>query len=71
MECPAYLSKYNSTREKHCQYLAVKKLSALLKGKKSKHDVDLYYLNCLHSYITKISLNLMRKYIKIKIFVKF
>ena len=34
-------------------YLAVKKLSALLKGITSKHKRDFYCLNCLHSFRTK------------------
>ena len=34
-------------------YLAVKSLSALLRGIKSKHEGDLYCLNCFHSYSTK------------------
>ena len=34
-------------------YLAVKKLSALLKGITSKHKGDFYCLNCFHSYSTK------------------
>ena len=51
--CSAYISKYNSNREKqitllmtpnengwHC--LAVKKLSALIRGISSEHNVDFY-----------------------------
>ena len=34
-------------------YLAVKKLSALLKGIPSKHGQNFYCLNWLHSYRTK------------------
>ena len=34
-------------------YLAVKKLSALLKGITSKHKGDFYCLNCFHSCSTK------------------
>ena len=34
-------------------YLAVKKLSALLKGITSKHHDDFYCLNCLHSFATE------------------
>ena len=34
-------------------YLAVKKLSALIRGITSKHEGDFYCLNCLHSYRTK------------------
>ena len=78
--CCTYVSKYNSNREKQVivlmipdgerwHYLAVKKLSALLRGITSKFNDDFYYLNCLHSFRTKKNLNLMRKYVKIKIFV--
>ena len=34
-------------------YLAVKKLSALLRGITSKHHNDFYNLNCLHSFVTE------------------
>ena len=34
-------------------YLAVKKLSALLRGITSKHISDFYCLHCLHSFRTK------------------
>ena len=34
-------------------YLAVKKLSALLRGVTSKHHGDFYYLNCFHSFATE------------------
>ena len=34
-------------------YLAVKKLSALLRGKTSKHHGDFYCLNCFHSFATE------------------
>ena len=40
--------------KKYC--LAVKKLSALLRGITSNHDGDFYCLNCLHSYRTKETL---------------
>ena len=41
--------------EGQCQlhYLAIKKLSALLRGITSKHYGDFYCLNCVHSYRTK------------------
>ena len=59
-----YKSKYNLNREnqvillmitdgKKWHYLAVKKLSALLRGITSKHVGDFYCLNCFHSYSTK------------------
>ena len=34
-------------------YLAVKSLSALLRGITSNHNGDFYCLNCFHSYSTK------------------
>ena len=34
-------------------YLAVKKLSALLRGTTSKHYGDFYFVNCLHSFRIK------------------
>ena len=62
---PAYVSKYSANRErqvillmirnreKRCHYLAVKKLSALLRGITSKNNSDFYCLNCLHPFRTK------------------
>ena len=41
------------TDGKKWYYLAVKKLSTLLRGIKSKHNGDLYCLNCFHSYSTE------------------
>ena len=34
-------------------YLALKKVSALLRGLTSKHSGDFYYLNCFHSFATE------------------
>ena len=62
--CLAYKSKLNSTREnqeillmitdgKKWHYLAVTKLSALLRGIASKHNGDFYCLNCFHAYATR------------------
>ena len=62
--CLAYNSKYNFTRENQVillmitdgekwHYLAVKRLSALLNGITSNHNVDFYYLNCIHAYTTE------------------
>ena len=34
-------------------YIAVRKLSASLKGIMSKHDSDFYCLNCVHSFRTR------------------
>ena len=62
---PAYVSKHNWNREKQVillmipngerlwHYLAVKKLSALLREPTSKHYGDFYCLNCLHFFRTK------------------
>ena len=58
------MSKYNSTRENHLillmitddekwHYLAVKSLSALLKGITSNRKGDFYCLNCLRAYTAK------------------
>ena len=66
----AYKSKYNKDREnqvtllmitdgKKWHYLAVKSLSALLRGVTSKHVGDFYCLNCFHPYSTE---NKLTKY---------
>ena len=55
--------------EKKWHYLAVKKLSALLRGMTSKHYGDFNYLNCLNSSRTKNKLKLHKMYVKINIFV--
>ena len=60
----AYKSKYNFKHEnklillmitnaKKWHYLAVNKLSALLRGITSKHVGGFYCLNCFHLYSTK------------------
>ena len=60
----AYKSKCNTKRKnqvillmitdgKKWHYLAVKSLSALIRGITSKYDWDIYCLNCFHSYIIK------------------
>ena len=36
-----------------CHYIAVKKLSALLRGLTSKNNCDFYSLNCLHLFKAK------------------
>ena len=41
------------TDGKKWHYLAVRKLSALLRGIASKHEEDFYCLNCFHSYRAK------------------
>ena len=61
---PAYVSKHNLNLEKQVilsmipniagwHYLAVKKLSAVLRGITSKHHSDFYCLNCFRSFATE------------------
>ena len=78
---PAHISKHNSNRKKQVillmisngqkkwHYLAVKQLSALLRGITSKHYGDIYCLNCFPSFRIKPCFNLINKYVKIEIFV--
>ena len=61
---PAYISKYNYKQRnqvillmitddgKRWHYLAVRSLSALLRGISSSNNGDFYCLNCFHSYRT-------------------
>ena len=60
---PAHVSKHNSNREKQVillmisngekwHYLALEKLSALLKGITPKYYGDFYRMNCPHSFRT-------------------
>ena len=74
----AYKSKYKLERENQLvllmiangekwHYLAVKKLSAFLRGIASKHDGDFYCLNCFNSYNTKEKLKKHRNVVKIMI----
>ena len=39
-------------RNTNWHYLAVKRISGLLRGLTSNHNGDFYYLNCFHSYRT-------------------
>ena len=55
------------TDDKKWHYVAVKKLSALLRGTKPKHEGGFYYLNCFHSYSTKENLKNIKMYVKIMI----
>ena len=48
-------------------YLAVKKLSALLRGIRSKHYGDFYCLNCFHSYCTENSFKKHEQFVEIMI----
>ena len=70
--CHAYKSKYNLTRENQVillmitdgekwHFLAVKKLSALLRGITSNHNGDFYCLNCFHAYTTENKLESHKK----------
>ena len=52
-----------------CHYLAVKKLSALLRGITSKCHGDFYCLNCVHSFATEKKLEPHKKACQNKIFV--
>ena len=50
-----------SNGEKLWHYLALKKLSPLLRGITSKYYDDFYCLNCLHSFRTKNKLEAHKK----------
>ena len=73
----AYKSKYNLTRENQViylmitdgekwHYLAIKRLYALFRGITSKHDGDIYCLNCFQSYTTENKLKKHKKVEKLK-----
>ena len=61
---PAYISKHNNKRDtqvnllmiadayNNWHYLAVTRISGLLRGITSRHNGDFYCLNCFHSYTT-------------------
>ena len=79
--CPNYILKINSNCKKQlivliipneeregCYYLAVKKLSALLRIITSKHHDDFYCLKCLHSFATENKLESYEKVCKKKDF---
>ena len=68
----AYISKHNHKHKnqvillmiaggKKWHYLAVKSLSALLRGITSKYDWDIYCSNCFHSYSTKNKLKKLER----------
>ena len=72
----ACISEHNSKREKQLillvilngegwHYIAVKKLSALLRKIASKNNFDFY---CLYLFRTKNKLNLIKRYMEMKIF---
>ena len=62
----------SNKKDWHC--IAIKRLSALLRGITSKDNGDLYSLNCLHSFRTEnkqqTENNVMEKCVKIKPFMK-
>ena len=71
----AYKSKYNLVRDnqiillmisngENWHYLAVKRLSRLLRGITSNHDGDYYCFNCFYSYRTENKLNAHKKNIR-------
>ena len=57
------------TDSKKWHYLAVKNLSALLKGITSNHKRDFYCFNCFHSYRTEKDSKSMKEYVMIMIIV--
>ena len=57
------------TGGKKWHYLAVKSLSALLRGRTSNHNGDFYCLNCFQSYSTKNKLKNMKEYVMTMIIV--
>ena len=60
-KCFLMANKYLLTYGKEWYYLT---------GIMSKHNGNFYYFNCLHSFRTKTNLNLIKRYVKIDIFVK-
>ena len=82
-KCSAYISKISSNCEQQIillmisnkekegwHYLAAKKTICIIERNNLKNNGDSYYLNCLPFFRTKISLSLMKKYVKIKIFAE-
>ena len=70
--CLAYKSKHNLTREKQVillmitggekwHYIAVTRLSGLLRGVTGNNNGDFYCLNCFHTYRTKNKLETHKK----------
>ena len=55
------------TDAKKWHYLAVKSLSALLRGITSNHVGDFYCLNCFYSYRTEKNLKSMKKNVMVMI----
>ena len=85
-KCPTCVSKYKSTskkqvillinpNEKGWHYLAVTELPAFLREINLKNNGDFHCLNCLHTFSLNfsfilLSLNLMKYWVKVKIFVE-
>ena len=78
---PACVSKYISKRKgqiillmisykKGWHYIAVKRLSELLRRVTSQHNGDYYSINCLHSFRRKGKLESCKKLCEIKDFCK-
>ena len=74
----ACMLKFNTKRENQAillmitdgekqHYLAIKKLSELLRGITSNHKRDFYCLNCFHSYRERKLLKSIIMYVKIMI----
>ena len=57
------------TYNKKWHYLAVKSLSALLRGVTSNYNGGFYCLNCFHSYSTEKNLKNTKEYVIIMIIV--
>ena len=53
----------------HWHYLAVKTLSALLRGITSKYHGYFYFLNCFHLFQQKRNFSHIKTYVEIKISV--
>ena len=76
---PACISKHNLSHENQIIPLMIpnrrmalsysKKISALLRGIRSKHDGDFCSLIVIIRLEQKANMNLMKKYVKINIFV--
>ena len=76
---PACISKHNLSHENQIIPLMIpnrrmalsysKKISALLRGIRSKHDGDFCSLIVIIRLEQKTNMNLMKKYVKINIFV--
>ena len=75
----SYVSNHNSNYEKEFfliirygegwYYIEIKNLSVLLRAITTKDHVDIYCFNCLHALQHKTNMNLIKKYVKTKIFV--